>query len=268
MPTPMQHYARRIGIVQRLSILGQALRQELQIERLFENWESCAVPSVMVLVLGNDAALSSVADAAIAGAKRVRFTEVTARALEPDVFRYRSLAAEEVLTSYDGIVFVAAADASAARELGRVGGAKELTNTVVARAGGDAALSVALVDSGGIVVSAPDDPSQEARPAQWVNASRGSRLGFDIRSGTRPSTITIIPMITRIMTTTMAMITAAIRRTTTIIISITLRRLTRSTGLGSAGWASVARMSKSVPLSANSSVLIELTRQTGAFLSL
>ena len=38
--------------------------------------ESYAVPSVVVLVLGNDASLAVVADAVVSGAKRVRFTEV------------------------------------------------------------------------------------------------------------------------------------------------------------------------------------------------
>ena len=55
----------------------------------FKNVENGNVPSVMVLVLGNDTSLSSVADAAVAGAKSVRFTEVTVRAMELDVFRYR-----------------------------------------------------------------------------------------------------------------------------------------------------------------------------------
>lgn len=141
------------------------------------------MPSVMVLVLGNDGALSSVADAVVAGAKRVRFTEVTTRALEPDVFRYRRLDADETLTSYDGIVFVATDDGSTARLLGRLTGTKALGNTVLARTGGDAALSVALVESGGIVVSVPDGSSREqhagaigervAKVAGWVRHALG-----------------------------------------------------------------------------------------------
>src|SRR4051812_37461533 len=115
----------------------------------------------MVLVLGNDATLSSVADAAVAGAKRVRFTEVSIRALEPHTVRYRGLGSDESLSAYDGVVFVAGDDGSAARELGHVNGAKALTNTVVARAGGDDALSVVLVESGGIVVSVQKDSSRE-----------------------------------------------------------------------------------------------------------
>jgi ABC-type nickel/cobalt efflux system permease component RcnA len=145
--------------------------------------ESYAVPSVMVLVLGNDGALSDVADAVVAGAKRVRFTEVTTRVLEADTVRYRRLDADDALTSYDGIVFVASDDGSAARQLGRIAGAKALTNTVVARAGGDAALSVALVDCGGIVVSVPDSSPRDhqaaavgervAQVAGWVRHALG-----------------------------------------------------------------------------------------------
>ena len=141
------------------------------------------MPSVMVLVLGSDGTLSSVADAAVAGAKRVRFTEVTTRALEPDVFRYRSLDGDDALTSYDGIVFVAADDSSSAVDLGRLTGARPLTNTVVARVGGDAAVSVALVDTAGIVVSVPHNSSREqhaaavgervAQVAGWVRHALG-----------------------------------------------------------------------------------------------
>src|SRR3954470_2839507 len=137
----------------------------------------------MVLVLGNDATLSSVADAVVVGAKRVRFTEVSVRALHGDAARYRGLGSHESLSSYDGVVFVAGDDESAALEIGRVSGGKALTNTVVARAGGDAALSVAIVESGGIVVSVPKDSSCEAhatalgervaKVAGWVRHSLG-----------------------------------------------------------------------------------------------
>jgi hypothetical protein len=145
--------------------------------------ESYAVPSVMVLVLGSDGSLSSVADAVVAGAKRVRFTEVTTRTLQPDVFRYRPLDDDEALASYDGIVFVANDDSASAVDLGRVPAAKLLTNTVVARVGGGAALTVALVETAGIVVSMPHDSSREqhaavvgervAQVAGWVRHALG-----------------------------------------------------------------------------------------------
>jgi hypothetical protein len=143
--------------------------------------ESHVVPSVMVLVLGNDSSLSRVADAVVAGAKRVRFTEVTVRAVEPDVFRYQRLADETSFASHDGVVVVAPDDASAAGALEAIGGMRPLTDTVVARVGGDSALSAALVETGGVVVSAPADSSREdharavgervARVAGWVRHS-------------------------------------------------------------------------------------------------
>jgi hypothetical protein len=155
--------------------------------------ESRVVPSVMVLVLGDDASLSTVADAVVAGAKRVRFTEVTTRAAKPDVFRYRLLDSDVSLASFDGVVFVAASNGSAASEVERVRGAQPLTNTVVARAvaraGGrsdaatDAAIDAALVGLGGVVVSASSGGSEVedasavgervAKVAGWVRHSLG-----------------------------------------------------------------------------------------------
>src|SRR5262245_5046702 len=105
----MQHYARSTGIVQRLSILGQALRQEWVIV-VREIWRIKIVPSVMVLALGGDVSLSVVVDAVVAGAKRVRFTEVATRAADADVFRYRRLDADAELSSYDGVIVVASDD--------------------------------------------------------------------------------------------------------------------------------------------------------------
>jgi hypothetical protein len=154
------------------------------------------VPSVMVLVLGDDSTLSIVADAVVAGAKRVRFTEVTTRAAKPDVFRYRQLDADATLGGYDGIVFVASHDASqdvsrdasgdtpAVRELERFAGAQVLANTVLASAGAsDSAMRAALVALGGIVVSAALGSSLEehaaavgervATVAGWVRHSLG-----------------------------------------------------------------------------------------------
>ena len=147
--------------------------------------ESSVVPSIMVLVLGDDVSLSSVADAVVAGAKRVRFTEVTTRATKADVFRHRTLEADASLASFDGIVFVASNADTAAREIERVGGTQSLANTVLSRAGAatGASVNAALVDLGGIVVSTPAAASitahasavgeRVAKVAGWVRHSLG-----------------------------------------------------------------------------------------------
>jgi hypothetical protein len=145
--------------------------------------ESCVVPSVMVLVLGKDSSLSRVADAVVAGAKGVRFTEVVVRAMEPSVFRYRQLDAETSVRSFDGIVVVAPESEASSDALAVGTGRAPLTNTVVASASADASLSAALVATGGIVVSAPKAESAEeyaraigarvAKVAGWVRHSLG-----------------------------------------------------------------------------------------------
>jgi hypothetical protein len=186
----MQHYARRIGIVQRLSILGQALRQELRTECLFENVESYIVPSVVVLVLGNDSSLTAVADAVVAGAKSVRFTEVSARAMVPDVFRYRRLEDDATLASYDGIVVVAPNDDAIAlpATLKRLPEHAASVNTVMGCIGGGPALVAEMLDAGGIVVGS-EGPSIDAtarslgarvaRVAGWVRHAAGHEAEHD-----------------------------------------------------------------------------------------
>ncbi|HEY4304034.1 MAG TPA: hypothetical protein VGM82_06185 [Gemmatimonadaceae bacterium] len=134
------------------------------------------MPSVLVLLLGSDAALASVTDAVVAGAKQVRFAEVTVRAAQPDVFRYQPLDADAALGSYDGIVFVASDDGSV-DELQRITDTHALTNTVMSRAGSaNAKFSAALVALGGIVVSADDASAIGQRVAKvsgWVRHSLG-----------------------------------------------------------------------------------------------
>jgi hypothetical protein len=153
---------------------------------LFENWENHVVPSVLVLVLGNDAALSSVADAAVAGAKRIRFTEVAVRALKPAVFRYRVLDADESLAAYDGVVFVGPIDGPTATNI-QASHAADLTNVVMSHTGGaNTELDTTLVSLGGIVVSASAKASKSsledhagavgervAKVAGWVRHALG-----------------------------------------------------------------------------------------------
>src|SRR4051812_24591070 len=106
------------------------------------------MPSVMVLVLGKDSSLTSVADAVVAGAKTVRFTEVTARAIEPDVFRYRVLDTDASLSSFDGVVVVASDEDSAAsvtQALTRLPQHTARVETVLGRVGGGSALVADLV---------------------------------------------------------------------------------------------------------------------------
>lgn len=150
--------------------------------------ESRIVPSVMVLVLGSETSLATIADAAAVGAKRVRFTEVTVRAMEPDVFRFRPLDDSEV-SSQDGVIFVAANGAPAVEAIRRAIGARSLENTVMGRLGGDAGSSVALLESGGIVVSVAGDAFDEAyaqalgervaKVAGWVHHALGHEAEHD-----------------------------------------------------------------------------------------
>lgn len=185
-----------------LSILGQALRQELAIvlrlgaahprshfdassASIFANVESRNVPSVLVLVLGREPSLSNVGDAVAAGAKRVRFTEVTVRAADANVFRYRPLDDDADLSSFDGLVVVSdenmtpAALPTALQRLADMGSA---TNTVMAHVGAGARMASQLLDLGGIMVSARgatiDETAQAvgervAKVAGWVRHALG-----------------------------------------------------------------------------------------------
>lgn len=147
------------------------------------------MPSVLVLLLGSDASLANVADDVVAGAKGVRFTEVTVRAVEPDVFRHRSLEADANLAAYDGIVLVApsvAGGPSFVKLLSRFGADEAHLDTVVGFVGGDASLSAApsaaLADVGGIFVSAGRAGKEDegrltgarvAKVAGWVRHALG-----------------------------------------------------------------------------------------------
>ena len=139
------------------------------------------MPSVIVLALGSDSSVSSVADAVAAGAQSVRFTDVTVRASKPDVFRY-PVVVPDTLAAYDGVVFVASGGvvlpAALTWNAGRL-----LVNTVLGQIGGDATLRLALVDAGGIVVSVPTDNASNveaqalgvrvAKVAGWVRHALG-----------------------------------------------------------------------------------------------
>jgi len=147
------------------------------------------MPSVMVLVLGKDFSLATVADAVVAGAKSVRFTEVTARAIEPDVFRYRVLDTDASLSSFDGVVVVASDEESTTSlptALTRLSHHAARVDTVLGRVGGGAALVADLVATGGIVVSSTGDTIEErahatgervAKVAGWVRHALGHEVG-------------------------------------------------------------------------------------------
>lgn len=137
--------------------------------------------SVMVLVLGKDASLANVADAVVAGAKSVRFTEVMTRAVEPDVFRYRLLDAGESLSSCDGIVVVASgadSTASASAVLGRLSLDRARVDTVLAHVGGVTSLAAELIATGGIVVSSTAESSDERA---WATGERVARVAGWVR---------------------------------------------------------------------------------------
>lgn len=144
------------------------------------------MPSVLVLVLGREPSLSSVADAVAAGAKRVRFTEVTVRAADANVFRYRPLDDDADLSSFDGLVVVSSDEnmtlAALPTALQRLAGMASATNTVMAHVGGGARMASHLVELGGIMVSARGATIDEtagavgervAKVAGWVRHALG-----------------------------------------------------------------------------------------------
>ena len=147
------------------------------------------MPSVMVLVLGKDFSLATVADAVVAGAKSVRFTEVTTRAIEPDVFRYRVFDVDASLSSFDGVVVVASDEdstISVPKALTRLSHHGAVVDTVLGRVGGGTALVADLVATGGIVVSSSGEATQEraratgervAKIAGWVRHALGHEAG-------------------------------------------------------------------------------------------
>src|SRR3569833_2382358 len=100
MPTPMRVTRDASASFNALVYLARRFVKNCESNDCSRNGEF-VVPSIMVLVLGDDVSLSSVADAVVAGAKRVRFTEVTTRATKADVFRHRTLEADASLASFD-----------------------------------------------------------------------------------------------------------------------------------------------------------------------
>jgi hypothetical protein len=140
----------------------------------------------LVLVLGREPSSSSVADAVVAGAKRVRFTEVTTRAAEPSVSRYRPLEDDADLASFDGLVVVAPDDSTTPVALPtaveRLAGTTSATNTVIAQVGGGSRTASQLLALGAIMVSARGATADEtagavgervAKVAGWVRHALG-----------------------------------------------------------------------------------------------
>ncbi len=143
------------------------------------------MPKLIVLFVGDDNLSPAVAEAAASGARSVRFTEVDIRSATGSG-GYRRLESADALAHYDAVVI--AAPAGAARpdgltilnELSRAG---SMENTVLAVAGGDAALLERVVALGGILVTvhASSDDLEKARRlggraakvAGWVRHSLG-----------------------------------------------------------------------------------------------
>ena len=146
------------------------------------------MPSVLVLVLGGESS-SSVADAVVAvvaGAKRVRFTEVTTRAADAGVSRYRPLEDDADVASFDGVVVVAPDESMTPVALPsaveRLRGTASATNTVIAQVGGGSRTASQLLSLGAIMVSARGATVDEtatavgervAKVAGWVRHALG-----------------------------------------------------------------------------------------------
>jgi hypothetical protein len=132
------------------------------------------VPKVMVLVFGDDAAVSPLVDAAVAGANGVRFTEVAVRRAP--------LHSVDELADMDGAVLVAS-DGSAA-DLGALlhdlSHARALDDLVLAVVG-DAASLLAAAAAGGILIT---DHGQESAVERARSVSRRvARVSGWVRHG-------------------------------------------------------------------------------------
>lgn len=171
----------RTGEFQRLSILGQWLRQEARRDILFGIAGVC-VPKLLVVFSSADSYAARIADAVAVGAKDVRFTEVDVRAMADANAsvngrrRFESLAA---VHEYDGIVLAAPGPESGGHELGGLlewlASDTGMSNTVFALAGGeDAEMLSALARTGGIIVGQP--PAADAEEAARKLGSRAAKV--------------------------------------------------------------------------------------------
>lgn len=170
----MQKYVARTGTVQRLSILGRALRQEA--EAVDSRVESKAVPKMLVVFLEDSAA--TIAEAAAAGGRSVRFMEVDIRAAAATTTRHKPFDAH-TLGEYAGLVVAASPDTeiSSLEALVRRVRGHASENLVLGGCGADG-LDRALTAAGGIVVSPRrSDPAEVgarvAKVAGWVRHSLG-----------------------------------------------------------------------------------------------
>lgn len=138
---------------------------------------------VLVLMFGDAASAATLADAVVAGAKSVRFTETTVRAHGQAVGRTRALEDDD-LAAADGVVLLVGQDGgdAFASFANRVASMAALRNTVFGVASGEHAAVGRLVAAGGIVISAPGaDPEATARAlgervarvAGWVRHALG-----------------------------------------------------------------------------------------------
>ena len=129
-----------------------------------------AVPKVTVVFIGDE--MAAEAEAAAAGAKSVRFTEVEVRAAQATTSRYKPL---DGGSASDGFLFVAN-EGSAAQSLSVLAGLVN-ENTVLASAG-PRAVATEVASRGGIVVSVAGGDvaalgARVAKVAGWVRHALG-----------------------------------------------------------------------------------------------
>lgn len=168
----------RTGEFQRLSILGQWLRQEARRDISFGIAGAC-VPKLLVVFSSADSYAARIADAVAEGANDVRFTEVDVRAIadaNASVNGRRRLESLAAVHEYDGVVLAGPGPESSGHELGGLlewlASDTGMPNSVFALAGGEnAEMLSALARTAGIIVSQP-------RAADAVEAARrlGSRV--------------------------------------------------------------------------------------------
>jgi hypothetical protein len=98
------------GSFQRLSILGQALRQDHDARASRRSLETVVMPKVIVLFFGAESFPIALAEAAAEGATRVRFTEVDLQRVSnrqaSSAARERSLNFPHRIQDYDGVIVV------------------------------------------------------------------------------------------------------------------------------------------------------------------
>jgi hypothetical protein len=155
--------------------------------------ENGIMPKVMVLFFGDEDSAS--VDAASAGARSVRFTEVEVRAGSATTTRHKPFDAERGFADVDGVLLVAgrnALDAEADRQLTKAFAQPTTANLVIGVVGiagviGASGADSALVDratrSGGLLVTSTTPPSDDAamealgarvaKVAGWVRHALG-----------------------------------------------------------------------------------------------